>query len=241
MGEKKSQKARTTRSASGRSSSGGKLTQTNVEKEKNRIVNVGCKIIDSTIKNMDQRYKSLTTHKVAKAAEIVNPQNWPQAQGDSLDNYGEEAVKDIYQAFQPILASRHIDLSLSKLQWLDLKKFITRKRQNEKQSHRHSNSGLAQSAEETWADILSDPDLVKRFDHILPLIKIILVLPIHTANLERGFSQMTLIMNDKRSNLTTSSLNSLLTVRLSNTDYKDYDPLGAISKWSPWDLPDNKK
>ena len=52
---------------------------------------------------------------------------------------------------------------------------------------------------------------------------------------------MTLIMNDKRSNLTTSSLNSLLTVRLSNTDYKDYDPLGAISKWSPWDLPDNKK
>ena len=127
MGEKKSQKARTTRSASGRSSSGGKLTQTNVEKEKNRIVNVGCKIIDSTIKNMDQRYKSLTTHKVAKAAEIVNPQNWPQAQGDSLDNYGEEAVKDIYQAFQPILASRHIDLSLSKLQWLDLKKFITRK------------------------------------------------------------------------------------------------------------------
>ena len=76
-------------------------------------------------------------------------------------------------------------------------------------------------------------DKTDRYHQILQLVKIILVLPIHTAEVERGFSQMNLIMTDKRNCLTTASLRSLLSIKRSKTDYKAYDPSGAIIRWAP--------
>ena len=64
-------------------------------------------------------------------------------------------------------------------------------------------------------------------------MKIILVFQIHTADVERGFSQMNLIMTDKRNCLTTASLRSLLSIKRSKTDYKAYDPSGAVIRWAP--------
>ena len=40
--------------------------------------------------------------------------------------------------------------------------------------------------------MLSDPEIDSRFHHILQLVKIMLILPVHAAEVERGFSQMNL-------------------------------------------------
>ncbi len=86
-----------------------------------------------------------------------------------------------------------------------------------------------------WAAVLSDPEMESRFHHILQLVKIMLVLPVHTAEVERGFSQMNLAKTKLRSSLQPESLASLLTVKLSKQDFRTYDPTNAIIKWSPMD------
>ena len=60
-----------------------------------------------------------------------------------------------------------------------------------------------------------------------------LVLPVHTAAAERGFSQMSLIINDKRNNMSSATLRSVLHIKLSKQDFRTYDPTGAIARWAP--------
>ena len=49
------------------------------------------------------------------------------------------------------------------------------------------------------------------------------------------------IMTHQRTNLTTDSMNSLLTIKMSGMTFKNYDPVGAICRWSPVNLPDTRK
>ena len=84
-----------------------------------------------------------------------------------------------------------------------------------------------------WAIILSDVELQVQFKDILQIVKIVLVLPVHTAAVERGFSQMNLITNDKRNNMSSATLRSVLHIKLSKQDFRTYDPTGAIVRWAP--------
>ena len=84
-----------------------------------------------------------------------------------------------------------------------------------------------------WAIILSDIELQEQFKDILQIVTIGLVLPVHTAAVERGFSQMNLIINDKRNNMSSTTLRSVLHIKLSQQDFRTYDPTGAIVRWAP--------
>ena len=84
-------------------------------------------------------------------------------------------------------------------------------------------------------------ELASPFKHVPKLVKIVLVLPVHTAQCERGFSQMNNIMTHQSTNLTMESMHSLLTIKMSGFTFDSYDPVGAICKWSPIDLPDTRK
>ena len=80
-----------------------------------------------------------------------------------------------------------------------------------------------------------------RFHHILQLVKIMLVLPVHTAEVERGFSQMNIIKTKLRSSLQPESLASLLTVKLSKQDTineeftDDEETNGSVLGQNTWD------
>ena len=84
-----------------------------------------------------------------------------------------------------------------------------------------------------WAIILSDIELQEQFKDILQIVKTVLVLPVHTAAVERGFSQMNLIINDKRNNMSSTTLRSVLQIKLSQQDFRTYDPTGPIVRWAP--------
>ena len=133
-------------------------------------------------------------------------------------------------------------------QWIELKTRVARKRKFEKTAVANAQAQQQQKKQKStkvtkpksssvnmstqiWEDILTDPGLEDHFKHILTIIEITLILPVHTSNLERGFSQMNLIKTEKRTHLTTESPNSLLTVKLGGLDYRSYDPAGAIIRW----------
>ena len=205
-----------------------------------KITKAAEQVINNSINKIDERFNSLVNNRVVQAAKIINPQNWPE-DPESLEDYGDEEIECLYTAFQKPLQTRQVEnVDICKVHWNDFKQYISRRRKNEKSDkHKPATSSAkvkstAESYHDMWTDILSNEGLCKRFQKFLPVVKIVLVLPVHTANVERGFSQMNMIMNDKRNCLTTESLRSLLTVKLSNYTFKTYDPIGAIVLWSPW-------
>ncbi|XP_072044905.1 zinc finger protein 862-like [Amphiura filiformis] len=208
------------------------------EEIKRKVMETAKKIVDGTIQNIDERFGSLVDNDIIKAAAIANVHNWP-SEAQALNEYGEDEVEKLYMHFEGPLKRQNIDLNQAKVQWIELKTRVARKRKLEKtaaanaqaQQKKQKSTKPKSSSMQIWEDILTDPQLKDHFKHILTIIEIILILPVHTSNLERGFSQMNLIKTEKRTHLTTESLNSLLTVKLSGLDYGSYDPVGAIIRW----------
>ncbi|KAJ8032996.1 hypothetical protein HOLleu_23107 [Holothuria leucospilota] len=95
-----------------------------------QVKNAAMKVIDETVKNIDDRFESFTNHKVIRAAAIINPHNWPT--DNEIDAYGDEQLTDIFNHYQSILEARHVNLSAAKLQWLELKRLILRKKEDGK-------------------------------------------------------------------------------------------------------------
>ena len=82
-----------------------------------------------------------------------------------------------------------------------------------------------------WATIFSDEQLVARFENVLHLVEIILVLPMSTAVCERGFSTLKRVKMDWRSNLAPSMLNMLMFMCIEGPDSSDYDAARAMERW----------
>ncbi len=212
-------------------------------------------IVNETKENIDTRFDTFSNNPVLKASRVINPHNWPESEA-ALYDYGDQEIEELFKHFESLLQSRHLaDLNRCKLQWIELKLLISRRRKLEIHSKKKQTkeeeskcSKKDQSASpsflkfhEMWATILCDSELAEKFDVILAIVKILMVIPVHTSELERGFSHMNIIKSQKRSSLQEESLNSLMTVKLSKVDYLQYDPMGAIIRWSPLTLPKKRK
>jgi hypothetical protein len=64
------------------------------------------------------------------------------------------------------------------------------------------------------------------------LIDLILTLPAHSADAERGFSEMKLVKSDWHSCLRPSILSDLLFIIFHTYDIPSYDPTDAINLWN---------
>ena len=79
--------------------------------------------------------------------------------------------------------------------------------------------------------ILEDQD---NFRNIVKVIKIVLLIPVHTAECERGFSLMARVKTDWRANLSTPRLNDLMRIKLSGPGVDkiaDFDPMPGVRLW----------
>ena len=68
-------------------------------------------------------------------------------------------------------------------------------------------------------------------------MKIVLVIPVQTASLERGFSLVKRVKNDWRSRLQPKTVTQLILIKLNGPELKDYNPCPAIVQWwkaGPW-------
>ena len=117
-------------------------------------------IVEETKRHIDERFKSLIDNKIVKAASIANVHNWPE-ESELLDVYGEE-VDELFTHFKEPLEKRHIDSNRAKVQWIDLKKFVTRHRKLQKDQQKQQSF--------KWKTILTDSELRERFHHILVLL-----------------------------------------------------------------------
>ena len=67
--------------------------------------------------------------------------------------------------------------------------------------------------------------------NILALLRIILVIPVQAATLERGFSLMKRTKSDWRNKLSPKTLSELMMIKLNGPDMDTFDPEPAIMKW----------
>ena len=84
--------------------------------------------------------------------------------------------------------------------------------------------------------VISWPVINRRFskDHpnILALVDLVLTIPAHSADAERGFSEMKMVKTDWRSGLRPAILSDLLFIMFHTEAIGKYDPTDAVKLWN---------
>ena len=178
-------------------------------------------VVTTTISHIDQRFQSFLKDDencMVNLYSVFDPAIMPSKE-EELEEYGNNSIETLSIHFKSLMK----EVSLEKIlhEWSALKFLMYRKR---------AASSTPISYLNFWGDIIKSKK--QEIPHVLLLVQTGLVLPIHSAEAERGFSLMKRIKNDWRASLSTETLSSLMFVNMnSQTDVSEYKPDEAIKLW----------
>ncbi|XP_071795584.1 zinc finger protein 862-like [Asterias amurensis] len=142
---------------------------------------------------------------VISACKIADFQLWPAKQTEST-KFGDDEVAVLVDHFGPIMTDAGVDTDAVELEW-DMLKAAVFNRYKDVHNAMWSDIGPASAA---------DPNC----KNAMALIDLILTIPAHSADAERGFSEMKLIKTDWRSKLRPSILSDLMMIFFHSAEIK---------------------
>ncbi|KAL7400270.1 hypothetical protein ABVT39_009521 [Epinephelus coioides] len=152
------------------------------------LENVKRKLLSSVTDRLQYRFKGAESHQVLQAAaRLVDPCEWP-ADSQELGSYGRDHLATVSKHFANVLDHMGCDREKAQcVEWPSAKVLI-----------KSIPQGLQRNA---WQDFFLDDVWRSSFPNLLLIVELILVLPLSTASIERGFSAMKQTKTDWRSNL----------------------------------------
>ena len=170
------------------------------------------------VDSLQQRFQCLEVQTVLQSAvKLMDPREWP-VEEESLATFGTDLVKTLTDHFAVILESKGCNRQAA----------ITNEWPAVKVAVRRMPAGEKSKLWETW---LQDEDRLQDYPNLLMLAETVLVLPLSTAAVERGFSAMKRIKNDWRSSLTVDTLSKLMYISLEGPSVEEYDGASALDRW----------
>ena len=174
--------------------------------------------LDKIIKNLENRFDDKT---VIAAFDIFNPQKIPKVidsndveDVDKFLNYGNNEIIEISNQFSDVTGSEEDCLH----EWSSYRQFLNDSCTNLK--HR-----------EIINDLCTNSTTSGIFPIMSKIAKICRVIPIHTADVERTFSQLRLIKTSTRNRLQEKSLDSLLRIAIEGPPVEEFPIREAVDLW----------
>ncbi len=187
-----------------------------------------CVILDNIIKAMDKRFCDLVEDPIIAASTIANISSWPtKEERDDQHTFGDAEVVSLIDCFRSVLQRAGVDPVLAEIEWPQLRSDI----------YKDSCKVLWDSQKvpklKSWFAI--HKQCGSDYPNILALFDLLLCISPSSAEVERGFSQLKLIVTDRRNCLKGTTINSLLGIKLLTPDITEYDPEDAVNRW--WRAP----
>ena len=148
-----------------------------IETSSAAVVKYISKFLLNSVSTIEKRFKDILTDEdsVLENAQVFNIKKWPKEDRKKLQNYGDNKIENLAKHFETTLQKSGFKASMCLVEWPDFKKSV---------SEQYESSNLV----DFYGLMIS---LHKEtYPNICALLSIILVLPISTADPERGFSRM---------------------------------------------------
>jgi len=156
------------------------------------------RVLDDVLQNVQKRFDYLENDPVLKAAPILDPDIWP-TDPMKLSSYGNEEMQVLADYYKDHLLRAGCELSLIEREWSSVKSHV-------------SLHLSGRRAEEVFVSIFrSQADQCHNF---LLLAEIVLIWPLSTAVVERGFSSMNRVKTVLRSSMSQQNLDGVLRVSI---------------------------
>ena len=154
----------------------------------------------------------LLTH----ALTILATHGWEQSENPSVPH---GALESVCQRFRSPLEKAGTDISSVKEEWDDLLDY----------SKRYLNL-VQKDYKVIWWKLFNAVD-AKKWSNVLAVIELLFCLPIANGRVERVFSQLKLIKNNRRTCLRENTLDQLLRINVEGPPLSDWDPTHALELW----------
>ena len=139
----------------------------------------------------------------------------------ALLEYGKHDIEVIWNHFNVLLTSCHVELALALHEWTELKLFVSR------QHHFRAVHPLA-----VWQRVSQEDAVRNDYVNIMTLIHLTSLYPLSNASCERGFSVMKRIRSDWRCNLSTDTLDMLMRIDIEGPKLvQDFIPRPVVNRW----------
>ncbi|CAH1253071.1 ZNF862 [Branchiostoma lanceolatum] len=184
------------------------------------VVEEAVQVLSTIDYHLDGRFKdTFLNNDVINSALAFDPSTWPPT-AEALASYGEEEISTIFQHYKVPLEKAGHSLDNCLIQWGELKVVVRRKL-----------SFGPMKFLDVWQHVIQEHSQSDRFNDILALAKIILLLPVSTAECERGFSLMKRVKSDWRNRLRADTLTGLMDITLSDQQVETFSPTDAMARW----------
>uniref|UniRef100_A0A8C6SCA7 HAT C-terminal dimerisation domain-containing protein n=1 Tax=Neogobius melanostomus TaxID=47308 RepID=A0A8C6SCA7_9GOBI len=160
---------------------------------------------------------AMDASKAVHCFKVFNHHAWPEEMGELID-YGTAEVNYLLEFFHVVLERNGCDPTLAKEEFKALKTLVLLSFKDK------SYCGL-------WQVLLTNEPYCSDFENILHLVRIMLVLPVSSAQCERGFSAQRRIKSDVRSSLHPTTVEDLIRISVEGPSVEAYDASAAIKKW----------
>ncbi|XP_048852727.1 zinc finger protein 862-like isoform X1 [Brienomyrus brachyistius] len=183
--------------------------------------------VAAIVKQLHLRFSSLlcqeehgmdtSVTKAVKCFHVFNHDVWPET-AEELVDYGIEEVTFLLDHFQYVLERNGCDCALAMEEFQTLKTLVFMSFKD-KSYHR------------LWEVLLTKEPYSSDLQNILHLVKIMLVLPVSSAQCERGFSIQKRIKSDIRSSLHPNSVEDLIRISVEGPPLEAFDASASVKRW----------
>ena len=153
---------------------------------------------------------------LTQAVTLLATHGWERT---STPSFGHAALEAVCDWFSVPLEKAGVDVSLVQEEWDDMVEY----------SKQYFNL-VQDDYKVVWWKVFNCVD-AKRWSNVLGVVELLFCLPLSNGHLERVFSQMKFIKNDRRINLTENRLDQLVRIDCSGPPIDQWDPSNAISEW----------
>ncbi|XP_067668254.1 zinc finger protein 862-like [Haliotis asinina] len=180
--------------------------------------------VDITIKELESRFENLlgsNTNEGAQGAvksfKVFNHDTWPESKRE-LVHFGNHEIDVLCDWFRVPLVSAGCNVEALQTEWRQMKVFV-------------ANTFKDKSYSDLWQILLSKDPYKTDFCNILHIVRIMLTLPISSAECERAFSAQKRIKSDVRSCLSVQRLSDLILISSEGPDLAEFNPEKSVNKW----------
>ena len=176
--------------------------------------------LDKLIDNLESRFQEKD---IMASFDILKPQRLPQLSTNPsreelklFTNYGVKELRCFTNQFEGIL----VNYDSCEEEWSSFRQFL-----NDPSNKRKSHEAVID-------ELCTNPTSSRVFPTMSAMASICRVVPVHTSDVERTFSQLKLVKTRIRNRMKEKTLNSLLRIILEGPDLKDFPFEEAIELWA---------
>eukprot|EP00057_Strongylocentrotus_purpuratus_P009058 XP_011663532.1 PREDICTED: zinc finger protein 862-like [Strongylocentrotus purpuratus] len=169
------------------------------------------KVLKSVSTCLETRLADFGDDPIIKAAKILDPIGYPSDVQEAVD-FGIDEIHTLCDHFRPLLMAKGCEVELVEVEWMKL-------RQEAKK----------EKFQDLWKNVLVHQGDV--YPNLCHIIRILLVLPTSTAQVERQFSTIKRCQGDWRLSLSTATITDLLRISNEGPAPEEYNPEAAVQHW----------